>query len=84
MDLQTGAVLARPADGKGPFAPVFPIVFYTWFDDYLAQDLTIPAQLKAQGYVVISLIYLFPSFMKHVPNFIQVHGGKAKFVEMYC
>jgi len=50
MDLRTGAVLARPADGKGgPFAPVFPIGFYTGFDNYLARDLTIPAQLKAQG-----------------------------------
>lgn len=50
MDLRTGAVLARPADGKGgPFAPVFPIGFYTGFDNYLTQDPTIPAQLKAQG-----------------------------------
>ncbi|KAF8154280.1 hypothetical protein B0H34DRAFT_784208 [Crassisporium funariophilum] len=52
MDLRTGALLARPANGKGgPFAPVFPIGFYTGFDNYLAQDLTIPATLKAQGYV---------------------------------
>ena len=50
MDLRTGAVLARPADGKvGPFAPVFPVGFYTGFSDYLAKDLTIPAQLKARG-----------------------------------
>ncbi|KAF8890734.1 hypothetical protein BD779DRAFT_1671264 [Infundibulicybe gibba] len=36
MDLRTGALLARPANGKGgPFAPVFPIGFYTQFDGYL-------------------------------------------------
>jgi hypothetical protein len=50
MDLRTGAVLARPADGKGgPFAPVFPIGFYTWFNDDFAKDPPIPAQLEAQG-----------------------------------
>ena len=49
MDLRTGAILAKPADGKGgSYAPVFPIGFFT-FDYYLAQDLSIPAQLKAQG-----------------------------------
>ncbi|KAF8900151.1 hypothetical protein CPB84DRAFT_1779443 [Gymnopilus junonius] len=61
MDLRTGAVLARPADGKGgPFAPVFPIGFYTGFDNYLAQDPTgIPAQLKAQGLTVVHPIPTF-------------------------
>ena len=51
MDLRTGAILAKPADGNGgSYAPVFPIGFYTAFDDYLAKDLVnIPAQLKAQG-----------------------------------
>jgi hypothetical protein len=50
MDLRTGAVLAKPADGKeGSYVPVFPIGFYTAFDGYLTQDLNIPAQLKAQG-----------------------------------
>jgi hypothetical protein len=50
MDLRTGAILAKPADGKGgSYAPVFPIGFYTAFDGYLAKDLNIPAQLKAQG-----------------------------------
>ena len=53
VDLRTGALLAKPANGKsGPYAPVYPIGFYTSFDDYLAQDLTIPAKLAAQGYVV--------------------------------
>jgi hypothetical protein len=50
MDLRTGAILAKPADGKGgTYAPVFPIGFYTAFDGYLAKDLNILAQLKAQG-----------------------------------
>jgi len=49
MDLRTGAVLARPPNGKGNFAPVFPIGFYTQVDDYLAKDLTIPATLAKQG-----------------------------------
>ena len=53
MDLRTGAILAKPADGKGgSYAPVFPIGFYTSFDGYLTQDLNIPAQLKAQGQVL--------------------------------
>ncbi|KAF8994884.1 hypothetical protein BDQ17DRAFT_1366275 [Cyathus striatus] len=54
MDLRTGALLARPANGKGgAYAPVFPIGFYTQFDNYLAQDLTIPATLKSQGFTVV-------------------------------
>lgn len=50
MDLRTGALLARPANGKGgPYAPVLPIGFYTQFDGYLATDLSISATLKRQG-----------------------------------
>lgn len=50
MDLRTGALLARPATGEpGPFAPVFPIGFYTDFGGYLVNDFTIPATLKSQG-----------------------------------
>lgn len=50
MDQRTGAMLARPADGSaGPFAPVFPIGYYTQFDTYLATDFTIPAKLAALG-----------------------------------
>ena len=53
MDLRTGAILAKPADGKGgSYAPVFPIGFYTAFDGYLAQYLNISAQLKAQGHAL--------------------------------
>ncbi|KAF9446852.1 hypothetical protein P691DRAFT_672690 [Macrolepiota fuliginosa MF-IS2] len=52
MDLRTGALLARPANGKGgAFAPVFPIGFYTQFDSYLAKDFTIPSKLASQGYI---------------------------------
>lgn len=50
MDLRTGALLARPANGKGgPFAPVFPIGYYTNFGGYLDKDFTIPATLASQG-----------------------------------
>ncbi|TFK71552.1 hypothetical protein BDN72DRAFT_869928 [Pluteus cervinus] len=52
MDLRTGALVARPADGKGgAYAPILPIGFYTQFNGYLDQDFTIPAKLKAQGYI---------------------------------
>lgn len=50
MDLRTGAMLARPADGKGgPYSPVFPIGFYANFGGYLDQNLSIPAELASQG-----------------------------------
>jgi hypothetical protein len=50
MDLRTGALLARPADGKGgPYSPVFPIGFYTNYGGYLAQNLSILAELASQG-----------------------------------
>ncbi|CAA7262238.1 unnamed protein product [Cyclocybe aegerita] len=60
MDLRIGALLARPADGKGgPYAPVFPIGFYTNFGGYLAEDFSIPATLKAQGFTVVHPIPTF-------------------------
>ncbi|KAF9529879.1 hypothetical protein CPB83DRAFT_811551 [Crepidotus variabilis] len=60
MDLRTGGLLARPATGKpGPYAPVFPIGFYTSFGDYLAKDLTIPSELKAQGF---NIVHPIPNF----------------------
>ncbi|KAG6826892.1 hypothetical protein H0H92_013998 [Tricholoma furcatifolium] len=50
MDLRTGALLAKPANGEGgTYAPVVPIGFYTQFDGYLDQNLSIPAELAAQG-----------------------------------
>ncbi|KAJ3568689.1 hypothetical protein NP233_g5551 [Leucocoprinus birnbaumii] len=53
MDLRTGALLAKPANGNGDYAPVFPIGFYTQVDNYLAQDLTISATLAKQGFTVV-------------------------------
>ncbi|KAJ8522189.1 hypothetical protein ONZ45_g1216 [Pleurotus djamor] len=54
MDLRTGALLARPADGKGgDFSPVFPIGFYTQFDNYLAKNLSVLNELKAQGFTIV-------------------------------
>jgi hypothetical protein len=53
MDLRTGALLAKPADGSdGEYASVFPIGFYTSFDNYLAGNLSILDELKAQGWVI--------------------------------
>ncbi|KAG6889321.1 hypothetical protein C0992_005647 [Termitomyces sp. T32_za158] len=60
MDLRTGALLARPANGKGgPFAPVLPIGFYTQFDSYLAQNLSISAELAAQGFTIVHPVPTF-------------------------
>ncbi|TFK29193.1 hypothetical protein FA15DRAFT_664517 [Coprinopsis marcescibilis] len=53
-DLRTGALLARPANGVGEtFQPIFPIGFYTHFDDYLAVNLSVISKLKAQGFNTI-------------------------------
>ncbi|KAF9458112.1 hypothetical protein BDZ94DRAFT_1313563 [Collybia nuda] len=60
MDLRTGALLARPADGKGgAYAPVLPIGFYTSFDSYLATDLSISATLKRQGFTIVHPVPAF-------------------------
>ncbi|KAF5376671.1 hypothetical protein D9615_007900 [Tricholomella constricta] len=59
MDLRTGALLARPANGKGPYAPVLPIGFYTQFDGYLAKNLSISAELAAQGFTIVHPIPTF-------------------------
>ena len=50
MDLRTGTLLAKPANGSGgPYESVFPIGFYTQFDDYLATNLSVINELKDQG-----------------------------------
>jgi hypothetical protein len=50
MDLRTGALLAKPANGSGgDYEAVFPIGFYTTYDGYLASNLSILDELKAQG-----------------------------------
>ena len=48
MDLRTGALLAKPANGQGNYQSVFPIGFYTEFQ-YLADNLTLIDELAAQG-----------------------------------
>jgi len=50
MDLRTGALLAKPANGTGgDYAPVFPIGFYTTYDPYLTSNLSVLNELKEQG-----------------------------------
>jgi|ERR1700722_3700911 len=49
MDLRTGALLARPANGSGEYSPVFPVGFYTAFDGYIASNLSILNELAEQG-----------------------------------
>ncbi|KAF9234992.1 hypothetical protein BU15DRAFT_65213 [Melanogaster broomeanus] len=52
MDLRTGALLAKPANGQGgDYQPVFPIGFYTEFQ-YLATNLTVIDELHAQGFTI--------------------------------
>ncbi|KAI1787409.1 hypothetical protein LXA43DRAFT_712840 [Ganoderma leucocontextum] len=53
MDLRTGALLAKPATGKGGnYETVFPVGFYTSFD-YLSSNLSAIDDTAAQGYTVI-------------------------------
>ena len=50
MDLRTGALLAKPATGKGgAYETVFPVGFYTNFGGYLASNLSLIDEIKAQG-----------------------------------
>ncbi|KAF8637158.1 hypothetical protein AX17_003062 [Amanita inopinata Kibby_2008] len=59
-DLRTGALLARPANGNGgPYAPVFPMGFYTGFGNYLVKDPSIPARLASQGFTIVHPIPTF-------------------------
>ncbi|KAI0341174.1 hypothetical protein BDW22DRAFT_1359406 [Trametopsis cervina] len=60
MDLRTGALLAKPATGAGgPYESVFPIGFYTDFGGYLASNLTLLDDLKAQGFTVVHPVPTF-------------------------
>lgn len=60
MDMRTGALLARPANGKGgSYSPVFPIGFYTNSDGYLLQNVSVVAELKSQGFNVIHPVPAF-------------------------
>jgi hypothetical protein len=50
MDLRTGALLAKPANGSGGnYEPVFPIGFYTTYGGYLASNFSVLDELKTQG-----------------------------------
>ncbi|KAM5540974.1 hypothetical protein V8D89_005285 [Ganoderma adspersum] len=61
MDLRTGALLAKPASGKGgDYQTVFPFGFYTSFD-YLSSNLANIDTIASQGYTVIHPIPPFSS-----------------------
>lgn len=50
MDLRTGALLAKPATGApGDYETVFPIGFYTNFGGYIASNLSLLDEIKADG-----------------------------------
>ncbi|GJE89062.1 hypothetical protein PsYK624_051540 [Phanerochaete sordida] len=60
MDLRTGALLAKPATGKGgSYETVFPIGFYTNFGGYLDSNLTLLNELAAQGFTVVHPVPTF-------------------------
>ncbi len=82
MDLRTGALMAKPANGaKGDYETVFPIGFYTSFGDYLATNLSVLNDLKARGHV----LYLHPEYiisLTYTGSRLQVHCSKY-FVTVY-
>jgi hypothetical protein len=54
IDIRSGALLARPPTGEdGPYERVFPVGFYTQYDPYLTQNLSVLALLKEQGFTVV-------------------------------
>ena len=54
MDMRTGALLAKPATGKGgAYETVFPVGFYTDFGSYLAANLSAIDEIAAQGFTVV-------------------------------
>lgn len=56
MDLRTGALLAKPANGQGGnYETVFPFGFYTSFD-YLSSNLANIDAIAAQGYTVVRML----------------------------
>jgi len=58
-DLRTGTLWTRPANGTGgPFQPLIPQGFYVSFDQYLAKNLSIIDQLKADGFNTVGPISL--------------------------
>ncbi|KAI0077012.1 hypothetical protein K474DRAFT_1175661 [Panus rudis PR-1116 ss-1] len=60
MDLRTGALLAKHANGKGgEYETVFPIGFYTDFGGYLASNLSVLDDLKARGFTIVHPVPTF-------------------------
>ncbi|TCD66256.1 hypothetical protein EIP91_001619 [Steccherinum ochraceum] len=60
MDLRTGALLAKPANGaKGDYETVFPIGFYTNFGGYIASNLSLLDEIKADGFTIVHPIPTF-------------------------
>lgn len=86
MDLRTGALLARPADGggSGAYDYVLPIGFYTQFDPYLTTNLSQLNELKSQGINIVCRIFFILAsqidngilhrfrFMPYPPSTIQL------------
>jgi hypothetical protein len=52
-DARTGALMVKAGEGK--YETIFPMGFYTSFDNYLASDLRLLDDLKSQGYVASNL-----------------------------
>ncbi|KAJ7672563.1 hypothetical protein DFH06DRAFT_1176750 [Mycena polygramma] len=57
-DSRTGALLVKPP-GSSSYEAVFPIGFYTSFDNYLDSDLGILDKLKAQGFTIVHPVPTF-------------------------
>ena len=59
MDMRTGALLAKPATGKGgSYETVFPVGFYSDFSSYLASNLSVIDEIASQGFTVVSRVFL--------------------------
>ncbi|KAJ7507174.1 hypothetical protein B0H11DRAFT_2153613 [Mycena galericulata] len=57
-DSRTGALLVKPSTG-GLYEPIFPIGFYTSFDNHLDADLSILDDLKDQGFTIVHPVPTF-------------------------
>ncbi|KAF8332087.1 uncharacterized protein EI90DRAFT_3056512 [Cantharellus anzutake] len=60
LDLRTGTLLTKPK-GSTEYQPIVPYGFYTSFSDYLALNLSVVNEIKAQGFNVIHPIPPFGS-----------------------
>ncbi|KAJ7201038.1 hypothetical protein GGX14DRAFT_658778 [Mycena pura] len=57
-DARTGALLVKPRSGD-LFEAIFPMGFYTSFDNYLDSDLVILDDIKAQGFTIVHPVPTF-------------------------